>query len=157
MRRRKTFETSVDVEEFGRIQQSLPERHRLRVMIAYEGEVAIAGLVVSAMGDTGIYLLGATGDAGLNAKGAYLLQWSLIAWLKENGCTRYDLGGIDPASNPGVYHFKKGLSGADATYLPPLMACRNALSFRLMKAGLAMRRRTREYTGRLRSHSSIGF
>jgi hypothetical protein len=157
MRQRKTFETTVDVEEFGRIQEALPERHRLRIMIAYEGEIAIAGLVASAMGDTGIYLLGATGDAGLNAKGAYLLQWSLIAWLKEKGCTRYDLGGIDPASNPGVYHFKKGLSGADVTYLPPLMACRNALSCRLMKAGLAIRRRTRDYTGRLRARSGIGF
>jgi len=157
MRLRKTFETRVDVEEFGRIQQALPERHRLRIMIAYEGDVAIAGLVASAMGDTGIYLLGATGDAGLNAKGAYLLQWSLIAWLKEKGCTRYDLGGIDPASNPGVYHFKKGISGADVTYLPALMACRNSLSFRLMKAGLAIRQRTRQRTGSLRSRSSIGF
>ena len=157
MRQRKTFETTVDVDEFARIQQALPERHRLRVMIAYEGEVAIAGLVISAMGDTGIYLLGATGDAGLNAKGAYLLQWSLIAWLKENGCTRYDLGGIDPASNPGVYHFKKGLSGADVAYLPALTACRNSLPSRLMKAGLALRRRTREYTGTLRGRSSIRF
>ena len=157
MRQRKTFETTVDVEEFGRIQHALPESHRLHVMIAYEGETAIAGLVASAIGDTGIYLLGATGDAGLNAKGAYLLQWSLIAWLKEKSCTRYDLGGIDPVGNPGVYHFKKGLAGAEIAYLPALTVCRNSLSFRLMKAGLAMRRRTREYTGRLRRHSAVGF
>jgi len=34
----------------------------------------VAGLVASAMGDTAIYLLGATSDKGLNSKGAYLLH-----------------------------------------------------------------------------------
>ena len=67
----------------------------------------MAGLVASAMGDSAIYLLGATSDDGLNAKGAYLLQWTLIQWLKENGFKWYDLGGIDPEGNPGVYSFKK--------------------------------------------------
>ena len=56
----------------------------------------MAGLVASAMGDSAIYLLGATSDDGLNSKGAYLLQWTLIQWLKENGIRWYDLGGIDP-------------------------------------------------------------
>ena len=38
---------------------------------------------------------------GLNSKGAYLLQWTMIQWLKENGITWYDLGGIDPEGNRG--------------------------------------------------------
>ena len=33
MRKRKTFETTVDVEEFGRIQEDLPETHRMRILI----------------------------------------------------------------------------------------------------------------------------
>ena len=31
----------------------------------------------------------------------------------------YDLGGIDPDGNPGVYHFKKGLGGLHATMAGP--------------------------------------
>ena len=63
--------------------------------------------------------LGATSDDGLNAKGAYLLQWTLIQWLKENGIKWYDLGGIDPEGNPGVYSFKRGLSGTDVSSINP--------------------------------------
>ena len=83
MRKRKTFETTVDVEEFGRIQEDLPECHRMRILICEDRGVPVAGLVASAMGDSAIYLLGATSDGGLNSKGAYLLQWTLIKWLKE--------------------------------------------------------------------------
>src|SRR3984885_3361027 len=33
MRKRKTFETTVDVEEFGRLQEYLPETQRMRILI----------------------------------------------------------------------------------------------------------------------------
>ncbi|HEV2499708.1 MAG TPA: GNAT family N-acetyltransferase, partial [Terriglobia bacterium] len=94
MRQRKTFETNVDVEEFGRIQEDLPGPHRMRVLICTSQGMPVAGLVAAAMGDSATYVLGATGDQGMNSKGAYLLQWSLISWLKENGYRWYDLGGI---------------------------------------------------------------
>ena len=90
MWKRKTFETAVDVEEFGRIQEDLPETHRMRILLCEQNRIPVAGLVVSAMGDSAIYLLGATSDDGLNAKGAYLLQWTMIQWLKKtalNGTT----------------------------------------------------------------------
>ena len=83
------------------------------------------------MGDSAIYLLGATSDDGLNAKGSYLLQWTLIQWLKENGVRWYDLGGIDPEGNPGVYYFKRGFSGADVCQLTPLVACKHVFLLRL--------------------------
>jgi len=140
MRKRKTFETTVDVEEFGRIQQDLAESHRMRILICEDGGVPVAGLVASAMGDSGFYLLGATSDGGLNSKGAYLLQWTLIKWLKENGFKWYDLGGIDPERNPGVYHFKRGLSGLDVTQINPVAACDSVVSTAIVRAGLAMRR-----------------
>ena len=114
MRQRKEFDTTVDVEEFGRIQEDLPERHRMYVLIAQNAGVPVAGLVASAIGDSAIYLLGATSDAGLHSKGAYLLHWQLIDWLKAKGTRWYDLGGIDPEKNPGVYQFKRGFSGTDS-------------------------------------------
>ena len=140
MRKRKTFETTVDVEEFGRLQEDLPTTHRMRVLICEQAGVPVAGLVASALGDSAIYLLGATSDDGLTAKGAYLLQWTLIRWLKENGIRWYDLGGIDPEGNPGVYTFKKGLSGADRTQLTPLVACNSVVSSAVVRASLAAHR-----------------
>jgi hypothetical protein len=103
----------------------------------------VAGLVASALGDSAIYLLGATSDDGLTAKGAYLLQWTLIRWLKENGVRWYDLGGIDPEGNPGVYTFKKGLSGTDVSQLTPLVACNSVVSSAVVRASLVVHRLVR--------------
>jgi len=106
-------------------------------------------MVATAIGDTGVYLLGATSDEGLNAKGAYLLQWNMIEWLKENGIRWYDLGGIDPDANPGVYHFKKGFSGMDVLQLSPFVASNSAVSSVIAKAGMAMQRALRGSSGTL--------
>jgi len=140
MRKRKAFETTVDADEFGRIQEALTETQRMRVLICQDNGVPVAGLVASAIGDSAIYLLGATSDAGLNSKGAYLLQWTLICWLKKRGIKSYDLGGIDPEGNPGVYHFKKGLSGNDVCQISSFAASASVVSSRMVKAGLAMQR-----------------
>jgi lipid II:glycine glycyltransferase (peptidoglycan interpeptide bridge formation enzyme) len=149
MRNRKTFETTVDVEEFRRIQEDLPEIHRLQVFISEQNGVPVAGIVASVMGDSAIYLLGATADNGLQAKGSYLLQWTLIQWLKEIGVKWYDLGGIDPERNPGVFQFKRGLSGADVCQLPPLVGCNSFLSSAVVKAGVALHRAVRGWRSSL--------
>ena len=39
------------------------------------------------------------------------VQWAVMEWAAANGCTRYDLEGIDPVNNPGVYVFKKKMGG----------------------------------------------
>jgi GNAT acetyltransferase-like protein len=140
MRQRKAFETTVDVEEFARIQDDLPESHRMRVSICEDKGVPVAGLVASAMGDSAIYLLGATSDEGLNSKGSYLLQWNLLEWLKEKGMKQYDLGGIDPVGNPGVYSFKKGFSAEDVFQMRPIVACSSVLSSTVVRAGMALQR-----------------
>lgn len=147
MWKRKAFETTVDVEEFGRIQESLPETQRMRVLICEQGGVPVAGIVISAMGDSAIYLLGATSDDGLSAKGAYLLQWTMIQWLKDNGFKRYDLGGIDPERNPGVFSFKRGMSGCDVSQLTPIVDCANVVSSAVVRASLIASRMVRKFKG----------
>jgi hypothetical protein len=130
---RKRFETTVDIKAFGRIQEALPKSQKLKVLICKHANVPVGGIVCSTMGTTAIYVLGATSDSGLKTKGAYLLQWTMIKWLKENGFHNYDLGGIDPEANPGVYHFKLGLSRQDLSRIPALEACVSALSSVSMK------------------------
>jgi lipid II:glycine glycyltransferase (peptidoglycan interpeptide bridge formation enzyme) len=155
MLKRKAFETTVDVKEFEQIQESLPETQRMRILTCEQNGVPVAGIVASAMGDSGIYLLGATSDDGLNAKGAYLLQWTMIQWLKENGFKYYDLGGIDPEGNPGVYSFKKGFSGADVSQLSPFVACDNVISSTIVRASLVAKGAVRAVAA-LRRGRSVG-
>lgn len=145
MHRRKGFVNTVQVEEFGQIQQALTEAQRMRVLICMDKSEPVAGVVASAMGNSAIYLLGATSNAGLNAKGAYLLQWTLLNWLKTAGIRSYDLGGIDPEANPGVYHFKKGLSGTDICHIRPFTASDSALSSWMVNVGVFLQRTVKNF------------
>lgn len=139
MQQRKGFESTVDIEEFGRLQEDLPEAHRMRILICEQNGIPVAGLVASAIGDSAIYVLGATSDDGLDAKGAYLLHWTMVQWLKENGFKWYELGGIDPEGNPGVYSFKRGFSGVDVHQLTPFVACNSVVSSAIVRASLTAR------------------
>jgi lipid II:glycine glycyltransferase (peptidoglycan interpeptide bridge formation enzyme) len=145
---RKQFETTVDIEEFAQMQEQLPDSQRFHVLIARKDSIPVAGLVASAMGDSAIYLLGATSDEGLDAKGAYLLQWTFIELMRQKSIKQYDLGGIDPEANPGVYHFKKGFSGVDVCQLSPLVASASAVSSGIVKAGLAVQRTLKQFGAR---------
>ena len=90
--------------------QEQDPRLKLKIFIAYKNKTPISALIGTAMGNTGIYLLGATNEEGMKLKASYLLQWEMIKWLKQKDIIRYDLGGIDPINNPGVYEFKTGIS-----------------------------------------------
>ena len=110
---RKGFAVELDAQFYRKLQSHMAAEERLIVSIAeLDGQIA-AGHVSSSLGDTTVYLLGATTEAGLKAKAAYLLQWDAILHAKSRGSIWYDLGGIDPGANPGVYHFKAGMSGRD--------------------------------------------
>ncbi|MFX0196078.1 MAG: lipid II:glycine glycyltransferase FemX [Candidatus Hodarchaeota archaeon] len=111
MLERKKFPEPNDINEFKLIQKDLPERFKMKVFICRSHDEPTAGAICSAIGDTGIYLFGATNEAGMKNKGSYLLQWRIIEWLKERKCHYYDLNGIDPDINPGTYRFKAGLCG----------------------------------------------
>lgn len=117
-----------DVGTFRRLQSLLPQGQKMRVFVCEEHEQPVAGVVVAAVGHMGVYVLGATNDLGMKCKGAYLLQWRAIEYLKGQGLMHYDLGGINPQSNPGVYHFKKGFGGREAEYVPPYVSCGGAVS-----------------------------
>jgi lipid II:glycine glycyltransferase (peptidoglycan interpeptide bridge formation enzyme) len=108
---RKRFVESNDVNQFRLIQAQLPQSLKMKVMLCRSDRGACAGLVCSRIGDTAVYLFGATSTAGMKSNGSYLLQWKLIEGLKERHCSFYNLNGINPAGNPGTYKFKHDLAG----------------------------------------------
>lgn len=51
--------------------------------------------------------LAATTEKGRNLRASYLALWNLLQECRKRDIKLYDLGGIDPFENPGVYTFKK--------------------------------------------------
>jgi hypothetical protein len=51
--------------------------------------------------------LAAADEQGRMMRASYATLWELLLECKKQGVTSYDLGGIDPWANPGVYTFKK--------------------------------------------------
>lgn len=137
---RKQFETSVDVTEFRQIQEQLVGPARMQTFLARKDGEAVAAVVCSLLGDTAIYLLGATNERARELKAAYFLHWQVMLWLKEQGARWYDLGGIDPEANPGGYHFKSGFGGVEVTQLP-LHAKSGGVLSQAMLSGISQLRR----------------
>ncbi|MCK4814459.1 GNAT family N-acetyltransferase [bacterium] len=76
----------------------------------YEGEIA-AGAMVARSGKHVHYLWGMTNRKFSKQRAGEAVQWSVIQWAVAQGCTRYDLEGIDPVNNLGTYQFKKKMGG----------------------------------------------
>ncbi len=128
MWQRKRFESAVDVDEFGRIQDLLAPEEKMRIILAREEGQAIGALVCSLTGDTAIYLLGATNERARELKASYWLHWRAMLWLKAAGMDWYDLGGIDPRANPGGHHFKRGFGGKEVVQVLPATASAGVLA-----------------------------
>ena len=152
MMARKRFDTTVSVAQFRRIQERLPASQKMSILVGRRDGRPLSGLVASSIGATGIYLLGATGDEGMKAKGSYLLQWRLLQRLKEKGCQWYDLGGINAEANPGVYHFKQGMGGDEVLQISRYDLHRNRLS----KFAVGTTQRMRLLVEWLRATSKVG-
>lgn len=113
---RKGFRSALDFDFFGRVEAMAQGRDRLWVLIVSDESGDLAGHVGSLLGDTAVYILGASNNSGRSAKAAYLANWTAMIHAKRNGCSWYDLGGFDPGRNPGVARYKSGMGGLEPTY-----------------------------------------
>jgi hypothetical protein len=68
-------------------------------------------------GDRAVDFLAATTEAGRKARISYRILSEFLMDCRELGVRSYDLGGIDPWENPGVYKFKSGTGAAEIEYL----------------------------------------
>lgn len=109
----KGFSVELDAEFYVDVRSVESTDTRLELAIVELEGTPVAAHLGSYLGDTAVYLLGLTEDAALDTKAAYFLHWEVIKRAHERGMARYDLGGIDPGENPGVYKFKAGFRGED--------------------------------------------
>lgn len=62
-------------------------------------------------------LIAAADSTARKIYASYATFWALMAHCSRLGVRRYDLHGVDPEDNPGVYNFKKGTGAAPFEYL----------------------------------------
>jgi lipid II:glycine glycyltransferase (peptidoglycan interpeptide bridge formation enzyme) len=107
----------VNLRELSHVQSRLSQAQKIRITLCENDIGIIAGSVCSGIGDTALGIVGVTSEEGRKRRAYYLLQWEEILWAKRNSNKNYDLNGINPLTNPSVYHFKSGLRGEEVTFL----------------------------------------
>ena len=92
-----------------------------RLYLCYYQGVAVSGAIATQYAGKTCYVYGASSSEHRNVMPNYLMQWEMIRWALENGCTWYDFQGIpfywdETHPNYGVYRFKRGFQGEVVTY-----------------------------------------
>lgn len=109
-------------EYFETIWDHMVENNMAKIFIAeYEG-LPISATLALVLGTKAWYLYGASSNNYRNLMPNYLIQWEMIRWAKELGCTLYDFRGVSgdlDENNPlyGLYRFKKGFNGELTEFL----------------------------------------
>jgi hypothetical protein len=136
---RKKFAIPNDIDEFRTIQEDLPEKFKMKIVLCSFQETLCVGAIMATIGTTAVYLFGATNEVGMKSNGSYMIQWRFIEWLKANHFTSYNLHGINPVTNPGGYVFKSGIrgkqNGKDVHFLGKFETRGSRLSTAAVKCG----------------------
>jgi len=89
------------------------------VLIARKDGADIAAMTIGHTGQNAVYLFGATSELGRRLNAGHFLMWQATLRCRELGRKCFDLGGIDPDTNPSVTRFKQRTGGADVTACGP--------------------------------------
>ncbi|WP_322173107.1 lipid II:glycine glycyltransferase FemX [Acutalibacter caecimuris] len=106
-------------EYFARMMDALGDHCRL-YLCEYQGQ-PLSGAICVQYGGRTCYVYGASTSAHREVMPNYLMQWEMIRWAVQSGCSIYDFQGVPywyDANHPnyGVYRFKTGFNGRLAIY-----------------------------------------
>ncbi|GMQ60464.1 lipid II:glycine glycyltransferase FemX [Vallitalea sediminicola] len=107
-------------DRINKLQKEIPEMTELANKNP-EG-IIVSGAIVLLNGNKSWYLYGASDNLYRNLMPNYLLQWHMISYSMDYGCTLYDFRGISGDLDPnhhlyGLYRFKKGFNGDFVEYI----------------------------------------
>jgi lipid II:glycine glycyltransferase (peptidoglycan interpeptide bridge formation enzyme) len=77
--------------------------------------LAIRGALT--FGDQAWDILAVVSPQGRKQYSSYVTTWALLNYCANSNISRYDLSGIDPVSNKGVYDFKHGVGASEIEYI----------------------------------------
>ena len=127
LKQQKGFE-GLDIEEFARPQQMLAGHEKMNLMLVYNQDRPVSTVLSSNLGDTGIVLLAAASPEGRELGGPYLNWYASAKLSVQSGKKQFDLGGIDPMKNPGVYSFKSRMGGREVCHIGAYDTCSGSLA-----------------------------
>ncbi len=90
--------------------------HARLYMGFYQGQ-PVCGAITTNYAGKACYVYGASDNAHRNVMPNYLMQWEMIRWAIQTGCTVYDFQGIsgdlenENGHMYGLYRFKRGFGG----------------------------------------------
>ena len=103
-------------QEVGELLRNLKQNLVLYRCEDERGEVvSLLGCMVA--GDKACTLFAATSEAGRKLHASYATFWALVQHCRRIGISSYDLAGIDPVRNRGVYRFKRATGATPIEYL----------------------------------------
>jgi len=95
-----------------------------KLFVAEYEETMIAGAILFRMGDTAVYVYGASANEHRNLMPNHLLQWTMMCWAREQGCRIYDFRGVtrevegEPEGDlGGLNRFKRGFAAQYLEYV----------------------------------------
>ena len=102
------------------------------LFIATCGGKLAAGAFIIRCGRHIHYFWGATDRELSKQRPGEALHWAIIEWALAQGCTLYDLEGIDPKGNAGTYEFKRKMGGEEVH-----LAAQEVVAFSLLGHAVA--------------------
>lgn len=136
LKRRKGFRNSLDTAAFRDLAANDPNLVFLE-MRERDEPILVRIIHRTANRWTDFYV--ASNERAKATGAGRLALWHLIERAKREGASVLDLGGIDPAGNPGVYEFKRGVSRNVVAANPLWLFSRTRLLRRAATAVLATR------------------
>ncbi len=133
---RKGFSNTLNPQAFRDIAAADP---RLVILEVRENGVPIMVRIAHRARQRWTDFFAASNERARATNAAALSVWTLIEAAKAEGCPVYDLGGIDPAGNRGVFDFKRGISRRAVQSTPLWLHGRNRLVRSAAAALLAQR------------------
>lgn len=99
---------------FERMLEALGEH--VRLYMGFYQDTPVCGAVTTNYAGKCCYVYGASDNVHRDVMPNYLMQWEMIRWAVETGCTVYDFQGIsgnleEGGHMYGLYQFKRGFNG----------------------------------------------
>lgn len=112
----KGLEEQLSREEVEQLLRNLNQQIVLYRCDDDQGElVSLLGCLV--IGERACAQFWATAERGRKLHASYAIFWALVQHCRQIGVKSYDLAGIDPVRNHGVYRFKRATGATAVEYL----------------------------------------
>ena len=108
---------------FQKMWDSLAPAHLIKLFVSFNGDKPLSAAICFLLPPQCWYMFGASSNEDRNLMPNHAMQWQMISWAKENGCTTYDFRGVPdpelgeiPAHEEGLVRFKSGFGAQMVRY-----------------------------------------